>query len=285
MHHLLIGYGYCGYYLAKFLLSKQQVVTVLSRHLAPNLAQPGLKHLSHDISQPLHWTKPNTIVYYLIPPPREGEKDSLLQQFLATSHLTIAKVVYFGSSAVYGDHQGAWVDENSTYHIDNTRQLRRLDAEQQWQNYCQQKAIPCLLLRIAGIYGPQRLPVEQALAKTPLIKSQNAPYTNYIYVRDLVHIAYQLAIQTASLGIYNIADGKPAKMGALQQEVAKALNLEPANYESWQQAWEKASPMKKEFIQSSKRLQIKALELTLGTSLSLTEFSQAIKESLHTDSN
>ena len=280
MHHLILGYGYCGYYLAQELLKHDQQVTALSRHLNPELKLPGLRHLLHDLNQPFNWIESNTIIYYLIPPPSHGEKDSFLSQCLSHSVINAKKVIYFGSSGVYGNHQGDWVNEQSTCLIDNSRQLRRLDAEQQWLSYCNQNSIQPILLRVAGIYGPQRLPIEAAKAQTPIIEKDKAPYTNHIYVRDLAAISYLLAQCRTPHSLYNIADGAPQPMGTIQQQVAKALGIKPAPYESWQNAWERASSMKREFMQGSKRLQIDRLKQSLGSNLSLSSLSDAIQHSL-----
>ncbi|MCL9684673.1 SDR family oxidoreductase [Legionella maioricensis] len=280
MHHLILGYGYCGYYLAQELLKHDQQVTALSRHLNPELQQPGLSHVTHDLNQPFNWTESNTIVYYLIPPQPQGERDIFLRQFLSHNRVNARKVIYFGSSAVYGNHQGNWVNEQSTCVINNARQLRRLDAEQQWLSYCNQNSIQAVLLRVAGIYGPQRLPIEAAKAQTPIIEKDKAPYTNHIYVRDLAAISYLLAQCPTPHTLYNIADGAPQPMGTIQKKVAKALGIKPAPYESWEQAWERASPMKREFMQGSKRLQIDRLKQSLKSSLSLSHLNDAIQQSL-----
>ena len=281
MHHLILGYGYCGYYLAQKLLKNGQQVTALSRHLDPQLQLPQLKHVLHDLNQSFTWHDSDTILYYLIPPPSLGETDIFLNQFLSKNEIKVKKVVYFGSSAVYGDHQGAWVNEQSNCIINNSRQLRRIDAEQQWLTYCNERNIVPVLLRIAGIYGPCRIPVEAAQAQIPLIDRDKASYTNHIYVKDLATIAFLLAQSQNSNSLYNIADGNPHPMGTLQQLTASALGIEQAPFESWSQAWERASPMKREFMQDSKRLNIERLKQSLGAELILTDLKQAIQESIY----
>jgi nucleoside-diphosphate-sugar epimerase len=280
MHHLILGYGYCGYYLAQELLNNNLKVTALSRHLDPDTMLPGLNHIAHDLNQPLQWEDPDTTIYYLIPPSPQGEHDLFLKQILEHSLLKAQKIIYFGSSGVYGNHQGAWVTEESPCHIELPRQLRRLDAEQQWQAFCEQHHIQPILLRIAGIFGPQRVPIEAAKAKTPVIEQEKAPYTNHIFVKNLAQIAFMLSQKKISFERYNIADGAPGPMGSLQQLVANSLGLEQAPYESWEQAMERASPMKREFMNGSKRLDINRLKTTLGSSLHLNSLEDAVRQSI-----
>lgn len=279
MHHLIIGYGYCGYYLAHHLLNQQQTVTAVSRHLDESMNLPGLRHISHDINKPFLWQEKDTILYYLIPPSSNDEQDNILQTFLALSSVQPVKIIYFGSSGVYGNHQGNWVNEQSHCHLDNPRQHRRLNAEQQWLTFCKQLNIPCIILRVAGIYGPNRLPLQAAITQKPLLAPNESPYTNHIYVHDLSDIAYQLAQKIELNGIYNIADGKPKLFGTLQQQVAQALGLEAAPYEPWEQIWATSSPMKREFMLSSRRLSIDILRTTLKT-LQLTSLPDAVINSL-----
>ncbi|MBL7480431.1 SDR family oxidoreductase [Legionella bononiensis] len=280
MHHLILGYGYCGYYLAQELLKNKQNVTALSRHLNHEMALPGLNHLTIDLNQPFKWTDPDTILYYLIPPPAQGDHDVFLKQFLGHSLIKARKVLYFGSSGVYGDHQGAWVNEESPCLINHSRQRRRLDAEQQWLSFCTHQKIDAVLLRIAGIYGPNRLPIDEVKAKTPVMELDKAPYTNHIFVKDLAKIASLLGQSKVSQSLYNIADGHPTPMGSLQQLVAQYLGVEEAPYESWEQIWERASPMKREFMKGSKRLDIKRLRTTLGSSYELTTLNDGVYQSL-----
>lgn len=285
MNHLILGYGYCGFYLAKQLLQQGQSVTAISRELNPLFVLEGLKHIATDIidycPSQLSDTS-DTIVYYMIPPPSHGIDDSLLNAFLQSTSIKPAKVIYFGSSGVYGDHQGKLVNEQTSCHLHYDRQYRRLDAEKQWQDFCQHHAIDCVILRVAGIYGPGRLPIDKAQAQSAIINRNQAPLSNHIYVNDLSHIAVLLALHSKAKGIYNIADNQPKVMGTLQQYVATHLGLPKAPTQSFEQAWQEASPMKREFMRASKQLSIDRLQSTLGKSLQLTPLLIGIQESIIT---
>ena len=280
MHHLIIGYGYTGFYLAQYLVKQKETVTAVSRHLDTSMIIQGVEYIQHDVKTPFAWSKPDTIVYYLIPPPATGKHDTIFQTFLNTSKISPGKFIYFGSSAVYGDKSGNRVDEKTPCTITLDRQYRRLDAERLCQEMSVTKTIDCVLLRIGGIFGPHRLPVEAAIQQTALIEPNSAPATNLIYVKDLVKIAALLAMNIDARGIYNVSDGLPEPMGTLQQQVAKLLELPPAPFHSLEEALIQASPMKKEFIQASKHLSIDALKMTLDQSLVLTPKLTAVRESL-----
>src|SRR5262249_32530313 len=63
---------------------------------------------------------------------------------------------YLSTTGVYGDRQGAWVDESSDLPPSGTRGQRRLDAERAWLAL----APPAHLFRLAGIYGPGRSAID-----------------------------------------------------------------------------------------------------------------------------
>ena len=64
---------------------------------------------------------------------------------------------YLSTTGVYGDHDGAWVDENSQTRPSQTRSGQRLAAEQAWKD-----ALPDIrIFRLAGIYGPGRSALDQ----------------------------------------------------------------------------------------------------------------------------
>ncbi|KTC71688.1 NAD-dependent epimerase/dehydratase [Legionella birminghamensis] len=280
MHHLILGYGYCGFYLAKHLLDEHEQVTAVSRHYEPSLALPGLKHIASDLCNLNIAQEADLVIYYLVPPVPARDTDSLLHEFLSKTLLKPMKIVYFGSSAVYGNHQGKWITERSKCRIQHARQLRRLDAEEQWKQFAKKNGAACVLLRIAGIYGPNRLPIEAARTQNPLLIPQQAPYTNHIFVMDLVKIASQLAMKRSAEGIFNIADGHPKKMGALQQLVAHHLDYPAAVFQTWDEIWKTASEMKREIMESSKRLSIELLEHELEQVLQITPMTAGVLKSL-----
>lgn len=278
MHHLILGHGYCGHYLAQYLTNHQQSVTAVSRHNTFHLDSPHFNIITHDLNQAFTWSETDTFLYYFIPPPNQGIQDDLLAQFIAQSHLKVSKVIYCSSSGVYGDQQGQWIDEQAHCHVQYERQRRRLDAEQQWQQFCLKHAIPCLILRVAGIYGPQRLPIEAARQGLALIHPDESPFSNHIYVEDLAAIIASLG--QCAQGVFNVADGQPQLMGSLQHLTAKYLGLPTAPYQPFAEVWQQASSMKREFMSASKRLHIGKLQASLKSSLQLISLSDGIQRSL-----
>lgn len=260
MQHVIIGAGYVGQYLAHHLaMMGESVVTVsrqdISQHLNANITHLSMDVLTHSLPAMEHacW-------YYLIPPQHHGIHDLTLRRFLELNPEPPERLVYVGSSGVYGNHDGGWVDELCSCHIKFDRQKRRLDAEEQIKTFLNS----AIILRVAGIVGKDRLPIDAVNMQIPIVDPLQAPFTNLIDVRDLVHIASHLAINNKVSGIFNVSNGKPVLMGYLQQSLAKHMNMPLAKEISLDEALLSASDMKKEFLTTSKRLNINKLKAILG---------------------
>ena len=68
---------------------------------------------------------------------------------------------YLSSTSVYGDHKGAWVNEDTECAPSNKKSSIRFLAEKQWLNLYSKYKSPVHIFRLAGIYGPNRNCLEQ----------------------------------------------------------------------------------------------------------------------------
>src|SRR5262249_56527399 len=63
-------------------------------------------------------------------------------------------IVYLSTIAVYGNHDGRWIDETTPLTPALTRAGDRIEAECAWQALGAACSVPVTVIRIAGIYGP-----------------------------------------------------------------------------------------------------------------------------------
>lgn len=281
MKHLIVGYGYTGFYLAQALLEKKQRVWTVSRTLADSAKIKGVIHLKADIHrQPDILDMQVDVIHYLIPPLSKGRQDTALRQWLILNQTKTRKIIYYGSSGVYGDQQGMLVDEVTPCNLQFDRQYRRLDAETQLLNYGEKHDIAVILLRIAGIYGANRIPYQNIKKGICILKVSEAPWSNTIYVKDLVKIAILLATKLRRSNTFNISDGIATPMGSNHRLLAAIMQTYHVMEQSFEEIWAAASPMKKEFLSSSKKLSIEKLKKVLAKDLIFTDKVTALKESL-----
>lgn len=253
MHVFILGYGYAAYYCAQKLLARGIQVTAISRTYPKKYQLNGLIHQINTLPELSVSVKPDALLY-CAPPPKTGAKDHLLSETLDKLEKLncVSPIVYWGSSGVYGDHLGHWVDESSPCHIKSDIQRRRLDAEKSIRLFSQKHHVSHAIMRVAGMFGPDRL----AIADTTVIKEEEAPYTNLIFIKDAAEIAVTLLLSQKDIGIINVSDGQPRKAGAVQKAIAAhqgiALKEEP-----FQSIMATASPMRHYFLSASKRLSTK----------------------------
>ena len=168
-------------------------------------------------------------VFHLAPPPAQGIEDlhsrRLIDACRRAGHPR--RLVYISTTGVYGDCQGAWVDESWPARPGVDRARRRWDAEQALGDWSEESGGELVILRVAGIYGPGRLPLERIRQGIPLVRPEESPFSNRIHVDDLV-AACVLAMERGRPGaIYNACDDQPSTMTNYFLAIAEAAGLPP----------------------------------------------------------
>lgn len=118
-------------------------------------------------------------------------------------------VGYLSTIGVYGNHQGSWVNENSTCQSEQVRSRMRLLAESVWTDLANKWQVPIAILRLSGIYGPGRNAIKDALGGRARILIKPEQVFNRIHVADLARATVSAARLRHS-GILNITDDTPA---------------------------------------------------------------------------
>lgn len=153
-------------------------------------------------------------------------------------------VGYLSSTGVYGNHDGAWVDEeDSELLCVDAKSLARITAEEDWKALEVASAakngktirprIDCF--RCGGIYGPGRGPLFAAAGKKESLATNAAPppsetpkYVNRILVDDICGalIAAIKSDRPLDKGrVYNLVDDDPAPRREVVLEARKLRGL------------------------------------------------------------
>lgn len=265
--NLIIGCGYVGLQVAQKLLTQQKVVTALthSESKQSQLAAQQVQVCYGDLDQPssLH-TLPTQVdtLFYFAPPPSKGTNDTRMTHFLSAFQAKPKRAVLISTTGVYGDCQGAWIDETQALNPQTDRAKRRIDAEQQWQQWAEAQQVTWAILRVAGIYGANRLPIARLEQGLPVLDERIAPYSNRIHVSDLVDAC--VAAGQQGQGIFNITDGNPTTMTDYFNQVAKALQLPLPPTLDREQAAQQLSPEMNSYLAESKRISNLKMQQELG---------------------
>ncbi|MEI8295036.1 MAG: SDR family oxidoreductase [Alphaproteobacteria bacterium] len=131
---------------------------------------------------------------------------------------------YLSSTSVYGDHHGAWVDEETKCAPSNEKSRIRLLAEQQWLELYSKNKLPVHVLRLSGIYGPNRNCLKQIKNGKDFTIIKKDQFFSRIHVEDIC-MAIIASIKSPTAGeIYNVSDDEPAPINIVQQFGASILN-------------------------------------------------------------
>jgi len=208
----------------------------------------------------------NALVYYFAPPPRSGETDPRMTNFLESisNDALPVHLLYISTSGVYGDTGGDWVTEDSPLNPKTDRSKRRVDAERQVREWASDSGVPYTILRVPGIYGPGRLPIDKVKSGRPVLREEDAPYSNRIHADDLARICVDAVTDGEPNEIYNISDGNPGSITEYYFAVADLLGVDRPPTISLEEAREQFSPMLLSFLEESKRLDISKIRDRLG---------------------
>lgn len=141
---------------------------------------------------------------------------------------SVERFLYISSTGVYGHVAGAEVDEQSP--CQPTREGGRacLAAEEVLQT--SRLGERSIILRLAGIYGPGRIPRSKDLLSGTPIDAPASGWLNLIHVDDAARIVL-LAEQRAPLpSLYVVSDGQPVLRGDYYRELARLLDAPPPRF-------------------------------------------------------
>ncbi|QEG01160.1 NAD dependent epimerase/dehydratase family protein [Stieleria maiorica] len=142
---------------------------------------------------------------------------------------TDARLCYISTTGVYHQTDGRWVDETSPTHP--TRLGGRVHLQAESLLHALRPAAPWAVLRLAGIYGPGRVPrAADVIAGRP-IASPESGFLNLIHVQDAARavLAAWEKMATASGGpvvsmqsrLYAVSDDAPVMRADFYREIAR----------------------------------------------------------------
>lgn len=193
----------------------------------------------------------------------------------------VRDVVYLSTLGVYGNYDGAWVDETSECRARGGRTRRRYDAEQAWLAFGARSGAVVTILRLAGIYGPGRSVLDNVRAGTARIIDKPGQVFNRIHVADIAQaIAAAFALRVG--GIINVADDEPTPPGDPIVYAAKLLGVAPPPVIPFDVARPAMSAMAASFYADCRRVRNDRLKSVLGVSLRYPTYREGLDALMRT---
>ncbi len=142
--------------------------------------------------------------------------------------------IFTSSAAVYGNPVKLPINENHPLNPISIYGATKIAAEQYIKTYSNLHGLKTTILRIFNAYGPRQkynpyagvitIFINNALNNKPLIIYGDGNQTrDFIYVKDVAK-AIELAIESQTQGIFNIATGKPTTINQLASTIRELVN-------------------------------------------------------------
>ena len=179
-------------------------------------------------------------------------------------------LVYGSTSGVYGDCGGDWVNETRAVQPHTARATRRVHAEASVRAYGQRTGVACTVLRIPGIYAPDRAggtPRDRLLRGTPVLQAADDVYTNHIHADDLARACVLALWRGSGQRNINVCDDTELKMGDYFDLAADLYGLPRPARLPRDQAQAQLPVMLLSFMSESRRLCNLRMKTELGLAL------------------
>ncbi len=147
-----------------------------------------------------------------------------LRNVLAALPAGTGRVIYISTTGVYGSADGDWVEETTPPNPQREGGRASLAAEQTLAEHPLGRN--GVVLRLAGLYGPGRIPFVKELREGKAIPAPTDGWLNLIQVDDaaaVVVAAERLAPFDDGPRLYCVSDGEPVERGEFYRAVARQI--------------------------------------------------------------
>lgn len=227
---LLTGCGDLGARVARLLLARGDTVWAM-RRTPPADDDSGISWLRGDFSQPASLSALPTGITQLIhlPTPDSRQEDAYRAVFIdglrhvleALDSRTLKRVVFVSSTAVYGEHGDAWVDETTPTAPPGFNGAVLIQAEQ----WLAAQPVPSVTVRLAGLYGPGRLQLTRRLQAGQARAPIDPPHwSNRMHIDDAAAAVAHLTHLPDAQPLYIGCDNTPLPQHTLYSHLAALLN-------------------------------------------------------------
>ena len=284
---LIVGCGYVGRRLARVVRDAYDVVGIVRTQAScDELGAERISAFAIDFDDAsASWPDSiaqvsNTILFYCAPPPNEGLSDTRLDRFLRRIVGAPSVFVYMSTTGVYGNCDGAEVDESTPVNPQTDRAQRRMSGEHMTRIWCNENQVRRVVLRVPGIYGPGRIALARLQRREPFIRVSEAGVSNRIHVDDLVAACVAVAQNERARGVYNITDGNSMSSTEFMRRVAAIANLPVPVEITREEARHVMSAERLSFLDESRRVSNRRLVVDLGFRVRYSDVNAGIAASL-----
>lgn len=278
-HVLCFGLGYSAGYLANRMRGEGWTVsgTVRTLEAADHARAKGYTPIDITQSfQALLGVLPS-VTHLLVsaPPDRTGDPLLLGHAAAVAGAPQLTWVGYLSTIGVYGDRDGAWVDETTAPSPQTERSQWRLVAESSWLALGRSCGVRVEIFRLPGIYGPGRSAIDNLRTGTARRIAKPGHVFNRIHVADIANVLAAAIKSGARHDIYNLADDEPASSEDVLLYAAQLLGVAPPP--PIPIASSELSPMARSFYSECRRVSNKRIKKALGVTLAYPTYREGLQ--------
>ena len=271
MNLFCFGLGYCADYLSAKLIKQgwQVSATCRTSEKAAVLEASGIRPVLLS-GKKVTVTDLGKADHILISAPPEQDGSDPVLNFagaaLAALQDQIKWVGYLSTTGIYGDHQGAWIDEETPAGLLSERGQRRVAAEAQWAA----TGLPMHYFRLAGIYGPGRNSLRALQNGTARRVVKQGQVFSRIHLADITRILEASMANPNAGRAYSVCDDTPAPPQDVVTYAAELMGVSPPALQDFATA--ELSPMARSFYGENKRIRNNRIKEELGVSLEYPDY-------------
>lgn len=205
----------------------------------------------------------STHVLSSVPPDRKNGEDPVLESPYYDDIFMVEighgeGLYYLSSTGVYGDQQGAWVDEETPTVLETGtgRRNARAEADRGWLQ------MGARVFRLPGIYGPGRSALDRVRDGRARRIDLPGQVFSRCHVDDIASGVVAALTSDAPRGAYNLGDDLPISGNAVTEHACALLGVEPPKMETLEEA--KLSPMARGFYGENRRVANSKAKRVLG---------------------
>lgn len=272
-HILFFGFGFCAAALAPLLEQNgwRMSATLRDKSRAPELKQSGVNPLLIDTDLKLG---AYSHVLVSAPPTRDGS-DPAFDALAARLDLgALNWVGYLSTTGVYGDHKGAWIDEETLPGPLGARGQRRAAVEQRWSEFGDAHGLSVQHFRLAGIYGPKRNALAALRAGTARRILKPGQVFSRIHVDDIANVLFAALHSDIGTRNFSVCDDEPAPPADIVAYAAALLGVDPPPSQNFEDV--DLSEMARSFYEENKRIRNDRIKYELGVTLSYPTYREGL---------
>lgn len=257
--------------------------TCRGRDKAAALTQRGIEAFIFDGAGPMEDAARRlagaTHILVSIPPGEDG--DVVLNHHggdiaaLVSARPGLSWLGYLSTTGVYGDRQGAWVDETAALKPSGRRGRKRMEAEAGWRDLWRRDNVPVHIFRLAGIYGPGRSALDQALIGEARRIHKPGQVFSRIHVDDIAAVLMASMARPNPGAVYNVADDEPAPADEVMAFACGLLGMASPPVVAFAEA--ELSEMARSFYADNKRVSNQRIKTELGIRLSYPDYRAGLR--------